>query len=206
MLTGKKAAMDSTAYVAPAAPSISWWLILLQGVALLIIGVLLFTETRITLFTLVMFLGVYWLIGGIFDLVSLFADQAHWGWRLFSGIIGILAGLVIVRHPLWATIMVPATLAWVLGAFGIAIGIVALYRAVTGAGWGAAIIGAISLLFGVILLVNPLFSAVVLVYAAATAAIVGGVGSIMWGLWLRSLGHNNERNRLKLVRTAPTEK
>jgi uncharacterized membrane protein HdeD (DUF308 family) len=198
--------MDSTAYVAPAAPSNSWWLILLQGVALLIIGVLLFTETEITLFLLVMFLGVYWLIGGIFDLVSLFTDQADWGWRLFAGIIGILAGLVIVRHPLWATIMVPSTLVWVLAAFGIAIGVVTLIRAVTGAGWGAAILGAISLLFGVILLLNPLFSATVLLYAAATGAIVGGVASIMWALWLRSLRRDTERNRLKLVRTAPIEK
>lgn len=198
--------MDSTAYVAPAAPSMSWWLILLQGVALLIIGVLLFTETGITLFMLVMFLGVYWLIGGIFDLVSLFTEQTDWGWRLFTGIIGILAGLVIVRHPLWATIMVPSTLAWVLAAFGAAIGIVTLFRAVTGAGWGAAIIGAISLLFGIILLLNPVFSATVLLYAAATGAIVGGVGLIMWALWLRSLGRDTERTRLKLVRTAPTEK
>ena len=198
--------MDSTAYVAPAAPSMSWWLILLQGVALLIIGVLLFTETGITLFMLVMFLGVYWLIGGIFDLVSLFTEQTDWGWRLFTGIIGILAGLVIVRHPLWATIMVPSTLAWVLAAFGVAIGIVTLFRAVTGAGWGAAIIGAISLLFGIILLLNPVFSATVLLYAAATGAIVGGVGLIMWALWLRSLGRDTERTRLKLVRTAPTEK
>lgn len=198
--------MDSTAYVAPAAPSMSWWLILLQGVALLIIGVLLFTETGITLFMLVMFLGVYWLIGGIFDLVSLFTEQTDWGWRLFTGIIGILAGLVIVRHPLWATIMVPSTLAWVLAAFGVAIAIVTLFRAVTGAGWGAAIIGAISLLFGIILLLNPVFSATVLLYAAATGAIVGGVGLIMWALWLRSLGRDTERTRLKLVRTAPTEK
>lgn len=198
--------MDSTAYVAPAAPSMSWWLILLQGVALLIIGVLLFTETGITLFMLVMFLGVYWLIGGIFDLVSLFTEQTDWGWRLFTGIIGILAGLVIVRHPLWATIMVPSTLAWVLAAFGVTIGIVTLFRAVTGAGWGAAIIGAISLLFGIILLLNPVFSATVLLYAAATGAIVGGVGLIMWALWLRSLGRDTERTRLKLVRTAPTEK
>lgn len=198
--------MDSTAYVAPAAPSNSWWLILLQGVALLIIGVLLFTETEITLFLLVMFLGVYWLIGGIFDLVSLFTDQADWGWRLVAGIIGILAGLVIVRHPLWATIMVPSTLVWVLAAFGIAIGVMTLFRAVTGAGWGAAIIGATSLLFGVILLLNPLFSATVLLYAAATGAIVGGVASITWAFRLRSLGRDTERHRLRLVRTAPTEK
>ena len=198
--------MDTTAYAAPSTQSVSWWLALLQGVALLIIGVLLFTETAFTLFLLVMFLGVYWLIGGIFDLVGVVLDRRQWGWRLFTGIIGVLAGLAVVRHPLWATVMIPTMLAWLLAAFGIAIGIVTLFRAITGAGWGAAIIGVISLALGVILLLHPFFPAVVLVYAAAASAIVGGVASIVWGFRLRSLGPGARRSSLRLVRTAPTDK
>ena len=198
--------METTAYAAPSTQSMSWWLALLQGVALLIIGVLLLTETAITLFMLVMFLGVYWLIGGIFDLVGVVGDRTQWGWKLFTGVIGVLAGIAVLRHPLWATIMIPSMLAWLLGAFGVVIGIVTLFRAITGAGWGAAIIGVISLLLGVILLLNPFFSAVVLVYAAAACAIGGGVASIVWGFRLRSLGPGARRRGLKLVGTAPTDK
>ena len=198
--------MESTAYAAPSTQSMSWWLILLQGIALLIIGLLLFTETAITLFMLVMFLGIYWLIGGIFDLVGVIGDRTQWGWRLFTGVIGVLAGLVVVRHPLWAAIMIPSMLAWLLGAFGIVIGIVTLFRAVTGAGWGAAIIGVISVLLGVILLLNPAVSASVLVYAAAACAVAGGVVSIAWAFRLRSVGPGARRSGLKLVETAPTDK
>lgn len=198
--------METTAYAAPSTQSVSWWLALLQGVALLIIGVLLLTETAITLFVLVMFLGVYWLIGGIFDLVGVVLDRTQWGWRLFTGIIGVLAGLAVLRHPLWATIMIPSMLAWLLGAFGIVIGVVTLFRAITGAGWGAGIIGVISLLLGVILLLTPFFSAVVLVYAAAACAIAGGLASIVWGFRFRSLGPGARRRGLKLVSTAPTDK
>lgn len=198
--------METTAYAAPSTQSVSWWLALLQGVALLIIGVLLLTETAITLFVLVMFLGVYWLIGGIFDLVGVVLDRTQWGWRLFTGIIGVLAGLAVLRHPLWATIMIPSMLAWLLGAFGIVIGVVTLFRAITGAGWGAGIIGVISLLLGVILLLTPFFSAVVLVYAAAACAIAGGLASIVWGFRSRSLGPGARRRGLKLVSTAPTDK
>src|SRR5215471_10222119 len=118
MFIWRNTAMESTAYAAPSTQSMSWWLILLQGIALLIIGLLLFTETAITLFMLVMFLGIYWLIGGIFDLVGVIVDRTQWGWRLFAGVIGVLAGLAVVRHPLWATIMIPAMLAWGLGAVG----------------------------------------------------------------------------------------
>jgi len=117
----------------------------------------------------------------------------------------VLAGLAVVRHPLWATIMIPSMLAWLLGAFGIVIGIVTLFRAVTGAGWGAAIIGVISVLLGVILLLNPVFTASVLVYAAAACAVAGGVVSIVYAFRLRSLGPGARRSGLKLVNTAPTD-
>ena len=194
--------MDHTTYVTPSNPGFLWWLALLRGISLLIIGVLMFTATGITLSMLVTLLGVYWLIGGIFDLVEMFLDRTQWGLRLLTGVIGIAAGLAIVRHPLWAAIMVPTTLAWLLGAFGIAIGVVTLIRAASGAGWGAAIIGLISLLLGVILLLNPRFSAFVLVvYAAATWAIVGGVALIAWAFHLRALGRRGtQRHRLTLVR------
>src|SRR4051794_16325648 len=104
------------AVAVPAAPSRTtpWWLVLLEGISLIIIGILLFTDTDQTVFTLVLFLGIWWFIGGIFDLVSIFMDRSHWGWKLFSGILGIIAGLAIVRHPLWAAFLVPASLVWVL--------------------------------------------------------------------------------------------
>ena len=106
-----------------------WWIRLLEGIAGIIIGILLFTDTKQTVFTLTLFLGIWWFIGGIIDLITLFFDHRQWGWRLFSGILGIIAGLVIIRHPMWAALLVPATLAWMLGIFGIIIGIMALIRA-----------------------------------------------------------------------------
>ncbi|UCC53304.1 MAG: DUF308 domain-containing protein, partial [Anaerolineaceae bacterium] len=68
--------------------SMPWWLILLEGILAIIIGILLFTSTTQTLAVLVVFLGLYWLIKGIFDIVSLFVDHTAWGWKLFIGIIG----------------------------------------------------------------------------------------------------------------------
>ena len=104
--------------------STPWRLVLLGGIASVIIGILLFTDTEQTVFNLVLFLGIWWFIGGIFDLVGLFVDRTQWGWKLFTGILGIVAGLAIVRHPLWAAFLVPATLVWMLGIFGIIIGAV----------------------------------------------------------------------------------
>src|SRR5215813_10851264 len=156
----------ATARAAPVPPS-AWWVFLLEGIAALVIGILLITDTEQTVFTLVLFLGIWWFIGGIIDLISLFIDHTHWGWKLFSGILGIIAGLIIIRHPLWASVIVPATLVWVLGFFGILIGVMALARAFQGAGWGPGILGVISIVLGLILLgANVGLAAITSIYVA----------------------------------------
>src|SRR5215469_16393579 len=101
MFSGREFGMQATAAAQRQEPSIAWWLLLLQGIALVIIGILLWLETGITLFTLVLFTGIYWLIGGIFDLVRVFTDRTGWGWRLVAAIVGVVAGIVVIRHPVW---------------------------------------------------------------------------------------------------------
>jgi uncharacterized membrane protein HdeD (DUF308 family) len=174
-------------------PRPPWWLVLLQGIASLIIGLLLLTETGVTVFYLVVFLGVYWLISGIFDLVSLFVDRRHWGWKVFSGVIGIVAGLVIVRHPVWSAVLVPVTLVWILAFIGILIGVTHIIRAFTGGGWGSAILGIVSLLFGVILAFRPLESLVVLVLLVSVWAVVGGAVAIVVSFLMLSKSNKSER-------------
>jgi uncharacterized membrane protein HdeD (DUF308 family) len=168
-------------------PSSMWWVPLLEGIAAVIIGILLFTDTEQTVFTLVLFLGFWWFIGGVIDLISLFVDRTHWGWKLFSGILGILAGLIIIRHPMWAAVLVPATLVWVVGIFGLIMGIVALIRAFQGAGWGVGILGIIGVIFGLILLSSGVgVAAVTAIYVGAIWAIIGGILAIIFAFRLRS--------------------
>jgi uncharacterized membrane protein HdeD (DUF308 family) len=168
-------------------PTNRWWILLIEGIAAIIIGILLFTDTDQTLFTLTLFLGIWWFIGGIIDLITLFFDRTAWGWRLFSGILGIIAGLIIIRHPYWASVLVPATLAWLLGIFGVVIGIMALIRAFQGEGWGVGILGVISIVLGL-----WLFGAQVgvqiatIVYGAAIWAIIMGIVAVIMAFRVRS--------------------
>jgi uncharacterized membrane protein HdeD (DUF308 family) len=179
--------------VTPALPRPPWWVVLLQGIASLVIGLLLLTETGMTILSLVIFLGVYWLICGIFDLVSVFVDRRHWGWKIFNGVIGIVAGIVIVRHPLWSAVLVPITLVWVLGFIGILIGVTHVIRAFTGGGWGSAVLGLLSLLFGLILLAQPIESLAVLVLLISVWAVVGGAVAIVVSLVVLSREHTRGR-------------
>lgn len=163
-----------------------WWVVLLQGIAAVIIGILLLTETSATIFTLVVLLGIYFLVAGVFDLIGIFVDSTAWGWKLFTGVLGVIAGIVILRHPYWSATLVPLTLTWILGGIGVVMGLVQIFRGIRGAGWGAGLLGLVTLVLGVLLLLHPVYSTLVLAWVLGAWAIVGGVVGILASFRLRS--------------------
>jgi uncharacterized membrane protein HdeD (DUF308 family) len=164
---------------------VPWWVVLIEGIAAIIIGVLLLINPAITTVVLVQFLGIYWLIVGIIDIVRIFMDSSMWGWKLFSGLIGILAGIAIIQYPLWSTLLVPTVLVWVFGFFGIIIGVIGLIQAFQGAGWGAGILGVLSILFGLLLIFNAFGAALTLPFIFGILAIVGGLAALVMAFQMR---------------------
>lgn len=158
---------------------VPWWLVLIQGIAALILGLFLISSPGATLFILIQFLGIYWLISGIFQIIGMFIDSTAWGWKLFAGIIGILAGIAVLNHPLWSALLVPTVLVFILGIQGIIVGIVGIVTAFKGAGWGAGILGALSIVFGIVLLANPILGAAALPWVLGIFGIVGGIAGII---------------------------
>jgi len=161
------------------APVIPWWVVLIEGIAAIILGILLLINPGSTTVLIIQFLGIYWFIDGIMSIVRIFIDKTAWGWKLLSGIIGILAGIAIIQYPLWATILVPTVMVWLFGFFGIIIGVIGLIQAFQGAGWGAGILGVLSILFGIVLLANPLVGAVTLPFIFGFLGIVGGIAALV---------------------------
>ncbi|HIE57277.1 MAG TPA: HdeD family acid-resistance protein [Anaerolineales bacterium] len=157
---------------------VPWWLVLLQGISALIIGLSLLIAPGATTLFVVQFLGIYWLISGIFQIVGIFVDDTSWGWKLFGGVIGILAGFAVLNHPLWSTFMVPNVLATMIGVFGIISGIVSLMQAFQGAGWGVGVLGGLSILFGMLLLAHPIAATLSLPWVFGIFGVFGGTMSI----------------------------
>jgi len=158
--------------------SFPWWAVLVQGIFAIIIGILLLTYPGATTLVIVQFIGIYWLVSGIFSLVGIFMDRSMWGWKLFAGVIGILAGLAIMRHPLWSTFMLPTVLVIFLGINGLIMGVIGLIAAFTGSGWGAGILGVLSILFGLLLLFSPFVAALALPWVYGVLGIAGGISAI----------------------------
>jgi len=164
---------------------VPWWVVLIEGIAAIIIGILLLVSPAVTTIVLIQFLGIYWFIVGIIDIVRIFMDSSMWGWKLFSGLIGILAGIAIIQYPLWATLLVPTTLVWVFGFFGIIIGVIGLIQAFQGAGWGAGILGVLSVLFGLLLITNAFVASLTLPFIFGILAGVGGVAALVMAFRMR---------------------
>lgn len=159
-----------------------WWSSLIQGISSLLIGILLITNTGATTLVIVQFVGIYWLISGIFSIVGIFIDKSLWGWKLFSGIIGIMAGISIMQHPLWSTLMLPTVLVIFLGIDGLIIGVTALIAAFKGGGWGIGILGGLSIFFGLSLLGSPFFAGLALPWILGIFAVVGGIAAIVFAI------------------------
>lgn len=175
------------AAVASSGPRIAWWVVLIQGIAAIIIGILLLTNPIQTASIIVFAVGLYWLITGVISLIRIFTDRSHWGWKLFTGIIGIIAGWFLITNMGEGSVVIfGVTVIIVLAIQGIIMGIIGLVEAFQGGGWGPGIIGAISIVIGILLLGSPLGYAAVLPWVVGIFAIVGGIFAIIMAFRLRS--------------------
>ncbi len=163
-----------------------WWIPLIQGVCLLIVGILLFTNTAATALALAQILAIYWLISGILEIVSIFIDRSAWGLKLIGGIIGIWAGLFIINHPIGGALAFGFAVVIILGIQAILLGITHLVQALRGAGWGIGLLGVINIIFGMILLGNSMIAVATLPWVLGGFAIVGGIASIVMAFRLKT--------------------
>lgn len=162
-----------------------WWMMLIEGVALAIIGAVLLwapakTAANTWLF-LVTFLGIWWIIRGVLDIVSMFIDYSAWGWKLFMGIISIIAGGYIVMYPIAAAVLLPQIFALILGIWGLVQGIVMLMLAFRGGGWGPGILGVLAIIFGIFLIgaYGDFGMGLAFIWGAAVLALLGGIVMIV---------------------------
>lgn len=174
---------------------VKWWVPLVIGIVAIIVGLLFFMRPVATSATAVFLLGAYWLVLGIVELIGLFRDRTAWGWKLFMGIIAILAGGVILSgfiqstrlEMLATTMMVGIALAWVIGFLAIIYGIVALIAAFRGGGWVPGILGVLGIIFGIIIAFgNTLIAAASLPFALGIVLLFEGVILIIQAFRIRS--------------------
>jgi uncharacterized membrane protein HdeD (DUF308 family) len=164
-----------------------WWIILVLGIAVLILGIAFLSWPYLTLMLVVTFVGAYWFVSGIFSLISLLMDRSNLGWKLLIGILGIIAGIVIMTYPLYSTLLLPAMLVIFIGVWGLLIGAVHIAQGFGTKDWGSGIIGILAILFGILLLVYPFIAVALLPFIFGGLGIVGGIIAIMMSFQFRNM-------------------
>jgi uncharacterized membrane protein HdeD (DUF308 family) len=175
-----------TTYTESEDATFPWWLVLLEGIFAAIFGLLLLIAPGSTTLFLVQVLGFYLLIGGILRVVSIFIDHTLWGLKLVIGILGLIAGIVVLQHPLWSAIAIPTYLIYVIGFLAMFQGFGGLIQAFRGGGWSAGILGVLSIVFGLILVLNPLIGLVALPFVLGGFMLVGGIAAVVVSFRMRS--------------------
>jgi uncharacterized membrane protein HdeD (DUF308 family) len=167
----------------------NWWAIALRGVFAIIFGLIALLVPGATMLALVLLFAAYLLVDGIFAIIAaLRAARRHerWGWLIFEGIVDLVTGAIAVVWPL-ITIVVFALL---MGAWAIVTGALLLgasYRLNIPYGrWLMALAGAISVIWGVLLIVWPLIGALVVTWWMAAYALIFGVAMLVLAFRLRS--------------------
>jgi uncharacterized membrane protein HdeD (DUF308 family) len=170
-----------------------WWAVALRGAAAILFGVLALVWPGISVFALVIVFGAYALVDGAFTVVAALGSRdggitmrGSRVWLLTRGIAGILTGIIAA---VWPDITALALL-WVIAVWAVVAGvfdIVAAFqlRKQMRREWLLALSGALSVSFGVLLVVWPAAGVLALVVLIGVAAIAFGSTLLMLGLRLR---------------------
>ena len=163
-----------------------WWVVLLEGVIAIIIGLFLLYRPAVTTIFLLQVLGIFWLAGGILSVLGALVFSGNRLWKLLTGILGIIAGIVILTYPIYSPLVVLTFLVIFIGVWAIITGAVKLAWGLKGGGWGTGILGVLTIILGLLLLDNSLAGALVLPWIFGFFLIIGGIGGVIGGLKMRT--------------------
>lgn len=169
----------------------NWGWIALRGVAAVIFGVLAFAWPGVTLVVLALFFGAYALIDGIFALVAAYRGREGgkpvWPLALI-GVLGVAAGIVTFLWPE----MTALALLMFIAVWALLIGIAQIVAAVRlrkeiDNEWMLGASGALSVLFGALMIASPGAGAVAVAWIIGAYSMAFGVLLIVLSVRLKKV-------------------
>ncbi len=169
----------------------NWGWIALRGVAAVIFGVLAFAWPGVTLVVLALFFGAYALIDGIFALVAAYRGREGgrpvWPLALI-GVLGVAAGIVTFLWPE----MTALALLMFIAVWALLIGIAQIVAAVRlrkeiDNEWMLGASGALSVLFGALMIASPGAGAVAVAWIIGAYSMAFGVLLIVLSVRLKKI-------------------
>jgi len=171
----------------------NWWILLLRGILLVILGLYALFNPGLSLLAWALVVGCFLIADGILAIVAGIAGWAESrGWSIARGVLALLIGAFAVWHPGVFGTLAGLTVIFVLAAWSIAGGILEIIVAIRerkeikGEGW-MILNGVFSILFGVVLVLAPMLSLSLFIRLCGVFAIVFGFVCVFTAFKLRKL-------------------
>jgi uncharacterized membrane protein HdeD (DUF308 family) len=175
----------------------TWWVFLIGGIAAVIFGVLAIMQPVTAFLVVSMFFAASVLVDGAFNVIGSVQNREKDGWwiMLLMGVLGVVVGGYALLNPpvsMLAFLYLVALEAIVLGVFLVMLGY--KVRAATEREWILYLAGGLSVLFGILVVANPLAGKLSVITLIAAWALVTGVLKIMFAFKVRNMaGRASER-------------
>jgi uncharacterized membrane protein HdeD (DUF308 family)/predicted flap endonuclease-1-like 5' DNA nuclease len=160
------------------------WLSIVLGIASIIFGWLFLTNPGTTLLAIAILLGLYFLVIGIMSIIGIFTGTPGSKlWKLVGGILAIIAGVLLLLHPIVGSIATGVTFNFLVAFFAILTGIALLIDGFQGGGCLAVILGILGIILGILVLFNPLSGVAALPVVMGIMAIAAGIMAILGAIF-----------------------
>jgi uncharacterized membrane protein HdeD (DUF308 family) len=161
----------------------SWWVLLLIGGLSVTAGAIVLAKPHHSLTVLVIVCGIYIVLSSLLELWSVaFASRS--GTAALFGVLGIVIGILLIRHPIGG--VVAATL--LVGVWFVAVGVIRLLDALTTerSKWALAV-AALQIVAGIVLVASPHIGFATLALLIGIAFILNGIALVGLGTVIRAL-------------------
>lgn len=168
-----------------------WWAILLRGVVAIIFALLAIFATGFTLDLLLIFLGVYLLLDGLFAIIGSVVAMSHrkkWWLLLLEGLFTVAASMFILLLPgitLVISVYIIAIWAIVTGIFEFLASIMVSWAEEGKIFIG--VVGVLSVVLGMMIFIYPTFSVTAIIWLVGIYALVIGFSLLFLGLKLKAV-------------------
>ncbi|UZN03180.1 HdeD family acid-resistance protein [Cellulomonas sp. S1-8] len=174
-----------------------WWLPVLRGVLLLVLGLLLMAQPAASVQVIVWLFGIFAIVDGIVAVVQGLSNRGipGWTWWVVEGLAGIAVGGAVVLWP-GPTVRV---LFFLLAAWLLVLGIVSILGSVAlsrtrDPGWHWALaFGLVCTLFALLLIARPQQSLAFFGVLLGLFAFVGGALNVVSGFAVRQIARDLHR-------------
>jgi uncharacterized membrane protein HdeD (DUF308 family) len=167
-------------------PPWAWWVIALVGVLSVVAGIILVFKPSNSLTTLAVIFGIFLLIDGIGELIASFGRMVeNRALAAILGVLGIVFGLLLIRHPSGAV----TAIGLLIGVWMVAAGIVRLVRTLaigTRPALGV-LVALLEVIVGIVIVSKPHIGYATLAILIGIWLILSGLGTIGIGVALHNV-------------------